>query len=283
MEWSSILALLTPIFLVSLGGLFSERAGVLNIGLEGIILLGAFTGYLGLEETGSVFFGGLMAVTAGLFLTSLMALSVHQLKSNVFIAGLAVNLLASGLVPLMARGIYGTTGVLNLSPDRSPEASRVPLVFFTVGLFLLAASWYFLWKTSYGLRMRTVGDYPKVAAQKGLNLGSYRWLGLLLSGILAAAAGYTLVLRLGAFVPLISAGKGWIALVVIFLGFRHPLGMLLGSFLFAFAEILGISLETSLAAGRDWFLAFPFLVTLGVMIAYKAVETVREKALLKRK
>lgn len=264
---SAVIAIVIPIVLAGLGGLISDHGGKLNIALEGLILTGGFAAYAALEATGSI----LTALAAASFSAALAGafLGLLHLRGggNLFIGGLALNLLLPSLITTLSQNIYGTRGVLQIkgfdgglhSPSGLPLF--IPLTLTAGGLTL-----YALYRTRRGLNLRTAGGEPELLRQRGLSPESYQWSSLAASGFFSGLAGAFLTLRLGAFVPGMSAGRGWIALVIIYLGFRHPLGLLAAAVLYGMAEESAILLQGSLKLPSGITLAAPYLILLLFLI-----------------
>jgi len=264
--------LAVPLILAGLGGLLTERAGVLNIGLEGMILIGAFGGILGANATGSLIVGFLVGAGMGLGLSAIFSIACIELRANIFIAGLATNLLAVGTVPYLSELVYDTKGVVRLD-----EARRVPeLLGMSVTLYvaLLAAVvvWVLIYHTPFGLRLRAAGDAPPALEARGVSASRYQRAAMLLSGLLAGAAGAEIAIRLGVYLPNVSAGRGWIALVAVFLGYRHPVGVVIAAVVFAFFEVLAGSAQGFLEIPGTVLLGLPYLVTVIAMVVYSALR-----------
>jgi simple sugar transport system permease protein len=274
----SAVNIMTPLLFAGLGGLFTELSGMLNIALEGLLLAGAFAAAVGAYYTGSLALGFIAGVLSSALLSCLLGLVILKLRSNVFIAGLAVNLLAGGLSVVLSFHLFGKRGVVNL-PDLPPlptlRLGSIPLVsdlvsdhspYVYASLLALALSWVILYHSPFGFRLRCCGGHADALVSLGLNPDHYRFAAYLISGLCCGAGGSFLSLRLGAFVPNISAGKGWIALVVIFLGNRKPLGLLGAAFVFGLAEAFSNYAQGIFHAGTDFILAIPNIFTLLVMI-----------------
>lgn len=277
----SAVTIMTPLLFAATGGLFCELAGMLNIALEGLLLTGAFFAVAAYYYTGSFAAALAAAVFASLFLALMLALSVLHLRSNVFIAGLAANLLAGGLTTVLSRYLFGTGGVVAL-PDIPPLPPALPLIARAplIGGLLAGHSWYVyaswilllaarlaLFRTPFGLRLRACDKHAEALDSLGLRSDAYRFAAFLISGFCCGVGGSFLSLNLGAFVPNMSAGKGWIALVLIFLGGRKPAGLLAAALVFGLAEAFSNYAQGRLKVPADFILAVPYLFTLFAMIA----------------
>jgi len=277
----SAVTIMTPILLAATGGLFTELAGYLNICLEGLLLAGAFSAITAAFYTGSFTAGLFAAIIASLLISALMAFSTLKLRSNVFIAGLAVNLLAGGLTVVLSHYFFSTKGVIIFQSDKSipliniPFVKHIPVigdlfsghsVYVYASWFLLVCSWIAIYKTTFGYRLRACASHSMALASLGLKPDTYRWTAFLLSGLFCGIGGSFLSLNLGAFVPNMTAGKGWIALVVIFLGGRKPQGLLLAAFVFGLADALSNYAQGLRNVPADFILAMPYLLTLLAMV-----------------
>jgi len=268
---SNTLELAIPLILAGLGGLLTERAGVLNIGLEGMILAGAFGGILGTNATGSVVLGFVVGATFGLVIAAVFAVASIELRANIFIAGLAANLLAAGAIPFVSELIFGTKGVVRLAGDeRIPRLAGVEItLYLAIGFAVLA--WFVIYRTRFGLRLRAAGDGPDALRARGVSPVRYQRASMLISGVLAGAAGAEVAIRLGVYLPNISAGRGWIALVAVFLGYRRPVGVVVAAVVFAFFEVLAGSAQGLLDIPGTVLIGFPYLVTVIAMVLHSAL------------
>ena len=271
------IAYATPFLLAAIGGLLTEISGMLNIALEGLMLFGAFFAILGASLTGSLAFGIIIAIAASLLLATLFGYLTIRLKSNIFITGLGTNLFATGAVALTSEWYFGVNSVvrldngLRLGNINIPLVSKIPVLgdilsghtaITYLSWLIVAAVMVLVYRTSFGLNLRGAGYYPQALRSKGADPDRYRFIAIVASGGACGLAGAQLSLNLGAWVPNISAGRGWIALVAIYVGFKHPLGTAAACLLFALAEYAGITLQGILDVPASLMLAFPYLVTL---------------------
>jgi simple sugar transport system permease protein len=273
---------MTPLLYAALGGLFTELAGMLNIALEGLLLTGAFAAITAAYFTGSVALGTLAAVSAAVLLAAVVALVTLKLKANVFIAGLAANLFAQGITVVLSYRIFGTRGVVsaaNISALKTvilPGIENIPVlggllsghtVYVYASWALLFIAWAALYKTPFGFRLRACDSHAEALSSLGLKPERYQFIAFLLSGAACGIGGSILSLNLGVFVPNISSGRGWMALVVIFLGRRKPQGLLAAAIVFGLAESISNYAQGALRVPSDFILAIPYLFTLAGMIA----------------
>ncbi|MFW6337389.1 MAG: ABC transporter permease subunit [Alkalispirochaetaceae bacterium] len=274
------LDVLTPVLLAGLGGLFTEIAGILNIGLEGMILFGAFASFVFLHLSESYLLAMSAAALAGLLLALVFTGCAIRLRANIFITGLGVNLLAAGVIPFASSALFNVKGVLRFD-NVEPLPRVLPGLFggqtalFYFGLLMVAVVHLVLYRTPFGLRLRTTGASPQLLAERGLSADRYKRYAIWISGIGAGLAGGALALRLGVYLPNISAGRGWIALVTIFLGYRAPAGVLLAALLISLTESLANSAQAVVEIPNTLLLALPYLLTLLAMILYSAMRRLR--------
>jgi simple sugar transport system permease protein len=276
---------MTPLLFAATGGLFTELAGMLNIALEGLLLMGAFTAIAVVYCTGSFAAGIAAAILASFILSVLIAFTTIKLRSNVFITGLAANLLASGLTVVLSQRLFNTRGVVVLQDMRNmpvihiPHLKEIPFIsellsghtpYIYACWLLLFAAWLVICKTPFGYRVRACGKHGEALASLGIKPETYRFAVFLISGIYCGIGGSFLSLNLGAFVPNMSAGKGWIALVIIFLGGRKPQGLLTAAFVFGLAEAFSNYAQGLFNIPADFILAMPYIFTLLAMILASA-------------
>ncbi len=278
----------TPLIFASLGGLFTELSGMLNIALEGLVTIGAFFGIMAAATTGSLALGVLGGMAASTAAALLFGLVTIRLKANEFITGLATNLLAAGLTVVLSQQLFGTKAVVPFEiPELPAPASFLagipvlgPIVFRQDILSFLAwlavpLAWICIRATPFGMRLRASGTNPVAVRALGLDPDRYRLAAILLSGAACGIAGSGLAFRLSAYVPNISSGRGWIALVAIYLGRRKPAGVLTACLVFAFAESFSNFAQGFLRVPPDFILAIPYLFTLAALVAGSLVTRAR--------
>jgi len=276
--WSALAAAMlrfaTPLIFAALGGLFSERSGVINIGLEGMILMGAFFAAWGAERSGSWVVGLLAAVLAGGALALVHAVFAITLKADQIVSGTAVNFLAFGITGYLYVDIYGQEGTPEL--PRVPEVS-LPLdwipflgdvladlnLLIWVALLAVAVTWLVVFRTPPGLRLRAVGENPRAADTAGLSVTRTRYVAVTLSGMLAALGGaYLSIAFVGSFTQNMSSGRGFIALAALIFGRWRPGGALLAALLFGFSSALAQRLPVFSESGATLFQALPYVLTI---------------------
>jgi general nucleoside transport system permease protein len=282
-----IFEILTPFLLAATGGMFSALAGVLNIALEGLMLSAAFFSIVFTVATGNLLLGILGALIATLLLTALFGAVSLGLRANVFICGLATNLLAAALSIVLSFRFYGMTGSVTFPGMPTLRTIRIPVIdgipilggILSNHTILVYASWlllivssFVIYRTPFGMRLRAVGHDAKVARSLGVHVKGIQFAALLISGAACALGGAYLTLTLGAFVPNVTSGRGWIALVIIYLGRRTPIGILIGSLVFGAVEYLSNVLQATTSIPSDLLLALPFFTTVLVLAAYSILQ-----------
>jgi simple sugar transport system permease protein len=255
--WTSTLAMAVPLALPAIGGTFSERTGVVNIAMEGIMLMGAFFSVAFSYWTGSAWIGLLCGVIMGVLLSAVFAWAAIRLAADQVVLGMAINIFAAGLTAFLLDTIFGLGGTPPETPQLPtvtiPGLSSIPFIgaFFTdqsilvyVMLVVVVLSHWFLFHTRIGLRMRSVGENPLAADTAGLNVWRLRYAGVLISGALSALGGaYLSIGLLNSFDVGMTNGRGYIALAAMIFGKWTPIGSFLASLLFGFATALGIALQ----------------------------------------
>ncbi|HEY9639985.1 MAG TPA: ABC transporter permease [Coleofasciculaceae cyanobacterium] len=281
---SASLRLTVPLVFVAVGGLFSERSGVLNIGLEGMMLTGAFISAAVSVTTGNVWMGVLAAIGVSGLVGLLHAYLCVTLRVNQLVSGLAINLAAAGLTAYGTRILFasGTVPLAGIDPVGIPGLQSLPVlgIFFHqdplfYGLVLLIPiATYVIYKTSWGLALRAVGDYPQAADTAGLSVPLVRYLSVLLCGGLCGLGGaYLALVHVRFFTEGMSAGKGFIALAALIFGKWHPLYTTLACLLFGATDALQLRIQ---AFGLK--IPYQFLVMLPYAIALFALIGIAGKA-----
>lgn len=278
--WSALFAAMlrqaTPLIFASIAGVFSERPGVVNVGLEGMMLSGAFFGLLGAEKSGSWVVGIVTAVAAGLILALIHGIWSIHFRADQIVSGMAINFLALGLTGFLFVDVYGPEG----TPEGIPHVPDVTLGFLDgvpflgdaigsqnllvwVALGLVVVSSVVIFKTRFGLRLRAVGEHPRAADTLGISVYRTRYYGVLISGALAALGGAFLSIGyLGSFNENMTAGRGFIALAAMIFGNWKPKGALAACLLFGFSGALAQRLQVYSDSASVLFEALPYVLTL---------------------
>jgi simple sugar transport system permease protein len=278
--WSALLAATlryaTPLLFAALGGLFSERSGVINIALEGMMLMGAFFAIWGADITNSWIGGLVVAILAGGVLALIHAVFAISLRADQIVSGTALNFLALGLTGYMFVDIYGTQGTpenLPAVPDITlPLIKDIPFVGDVIGqmnllvwLGLLAAllTWVVVFRTPAGLRLRSAGENPLAAETAGLSPVRIRYMAVIGSGMLASLGGaYLSIGFVHSFATNMTAGRGFIALAALIFGRWRPAGALAATLLFGFGSALAQRLPVFSPSAATLFQALPYVLTL---------------------
>ena len=275
--------LAVPLLLAALGETLAEKAGVINVGMEGIMLGGAFAGFAAAFSSHNPWVGAGAAVLAGLTLAALFAGLAVWLGADQVVVGTAVNILALGLTGVFFRALpqlSGTTAAAFLplslfrQYDHSSPAAQVASALFEQNALgwlawaLVPLCWLFLFRTRSGLRLRAVGEYPAAADGAGVRVSRVRVGATLAGGALAGLAGaYLSIGYTNGFVENMSAGRGFIALAVVILGRWNPFGVALAALLFGLASALQFQFQASSAHfPYQFFLALPYLLTLAALL-----------------
>ena len=266
---NAILDFAPPLVFAALGGVLSERAGVVNIGLEGMMRFGAFAAAAGAIWTGSPWFGLLCGALAGAAAAAVHALLSLRFRADQVVSGIALNLVALGLVTYLLQSLFGSSGVSPPAPSLPRDSyGHTALAYAALVIPVLFHLW--LSHTASGLRVRAVGEHPRAAATLGVRVLSLRAWCVLGSGVLAGLGGATLSVGiLGQFDARMPAGQGFMALAAMVFGKWTPLGAAGAAFFFAAADALQRQLSFSLHAADlrldGVFLALPYALTLLVL------------------
>lgn len=267
-QWAlPVLRVSTPLIFAAIGGMWCERSGVVQLGLEGFILVGAFFGAVSTLHFGDPYIGFLMSGLAGAALSVIYGFSVLRYRANQIVAGTAINLFAMGIPPFLSKIWYDSTGSTPPIPTED-QFTMAPLFFMfaTVGLTYFA--YYY---TRFGLRLRFAGEHPKALESAGVSVLAKRWQGVILSGFLAGLAGGTLSIYLSSsFIRNISGGRGFIALAAVILGKWKPIPAMLACLLFGLTEAAQIRLQGVILWGDEpvpvqWIQILPYLITIVVL------------------
>ncbi len=264
-----------PYVLAALGGVASERSGVINIALEGMLLVGAFGAAVGALASGSALAGLGAGVLAGVALAALYGLAVIRWRADQIVCGVAATLLALGATRYFLKVFYNSTS----NSPRIPSTDGLGWAILVGAALLAALAEAGLRRTAIGLRLRAVGEHPEAARSVGVRVAPLRWLGVLLSGALAGLGGVWLAFDQHGFVANMSAGRGFIALAAMILGGWRPLGALGACLLFGGAEALQLRLQSSgMGLGAGTVQALPYLITI-VALAVRGRASVAPRAL----
>lgn len=255
-----------PYLLAAAGGVMSERVGIIALGLEGLMLSGAFGAAIGSYYGGSAWAGLLGAVVMGLIITGILAVATLRFKANQVVVGVAINLLVVGATRFYLRLAFDSASNSPRVPGFGGEGGGMfssfsnPLVY--VGLIALPALAWLLYRTPFGLRARAVGEKPEAAATLGVGVTMLRLKGLILSGTLAALGGAYLALDQHQFTDGMTAGRGFIALAAVIFGRWEPVRVAIACLLFAAAETLQIQLQGAQLVPSQFVEMIPYVLTI---------------------
>jgi len=285
----STIRLATPLVWAAIGGLYSERAGVVNIALEGLMLAGAFTAAAVTFYLHSPWAGLGAAMLAGALFALLLAVACIRFKANEVVAGTGINILFLGLPAVLSGALFLSSG----STPQVPKEELLPTVsqllstglhwrilsdvsvVSLLALFVVGLTWYVLYSTPFGLRLRSVGENPEAADAAGVPVNRIRYVGVVLSGVLAGVGGaYLSIGQSSLFTRNMTAGRGFIALAALIFGKWRPVQTMLACVLFGFADALTIQMQgvAKLPSGEDVPVQFiqmiPYVVTIVVLAGF---------------
>ncbi len=272
----STIRLATPLIFAGLGGMFSERSGVINIALEGLMLAGAFTGAVVTYEVGNPYLGMLAGMIAGAALAYIYALACIKFQADQVVSGMAINFLMIGLPAVISGAIYDSSGStpqidkIYLLPEYFNRLSLASILAFA----LVPICWYVLYKTPFGLRLRATGENPAAADAAGVKVIRLRYTAVIISGVLAAAGGaYLSIGQSSLFTRNMTAGRGYIALAALILAKWRPWQTLFACLFFGLTEALTIQLgNLKLPSGESVPIQFiqiiPYVLTIIVLAGF---------------
>lgn len=265
---ASSLRMAVPILLTAIGAVYTERAGVVNIGLEGMMIVGSFWGALGSYYFGP-YMGFLIAMTAGAVLALIHAIATVTFRVDQIVSGVALNILAYGSSRFLSQAFFKmattTPHVNGLFKIKLPFLGDTsPIIILALVLVPLAG--FILEKTVFGLRLRSVGENPLAADTLGINVFKMKYAGVIISGVLAGLSGAYLALEhTGMYVEGMTQGKGFIALAAMIFGNWNPQGALWASLLFGFAESLSFRVVQNAIIPYQFIKMIPYVLTLAVL------------------
>lgn len=295
LTWAFLISLTTagirlavPVLLAVLGEIIAERSGVMNLGLEGIMLVGGLAGFtaaFGMEQhaalAGLAAWGGLLAgLLAGAVMGLLMAVLTVSLRTDQVVAGVTLVLLGQGLTAFVYRRLFGSVGkrVQGLEAVPIPGLAKIPVIgeiFFNHNLLvyltalLVAVCWFVLFRTNWGLNLRAVGENPAAADTSGLNVAQIRYAAVVIGAALTGLGGAVLsVVQLNLFTEGITGGRGWIAIALVVFSRWQPVWALVGALLFGITDALQFRIQTlgSQEMPYELLLMLPYVLTLVVLL-----------------
>ncbi|MEA5058452.1 MAG: ABC transporter permease [Candidatus Pelethousia sp.] len=273
--------LATPILMAALGQIYTQRAGILNLGVEGTMLMAAVCGFSAAAATGNLWLGLLVGIAMGAVFSLLMAWLSVSLKANQVIAGIGMNILASGLAAYIYRLLFGIrtlpAKITSFQAIHIPVLSDIPYlgtVFFQHNILLYFAfllvpiTWLILEKTTFGLKIKAVGEHPRAADSKGVSVKGIRYAAIIIGGAYAGAGGaFMTIAYLNMFTESVIGGFGYIAVSVVIFARFQPVKAMWGALLFGFASALQVRLQ-ALGSGipSQLLLMLPYLMTISALI-----------------
>lgn len=284
MEQSLVVAILAagviagiPILLAALGEMLSELAGVLNLGVEGMMLVGAVMGFMVAMHTANPWLGLVAAMIAGGLMALIHAFLTISLRANQVVSGLALTIFGTGLSGYIGKTLIGIPLPQTFKPVAIPVLSDIPilgpilfhhdmLIYITFGL--VALLWFFLFRTKTGLELRAVGENPSAADLAGIQVFAMRYACVIAGGMLAGMAGAYLSLAYApSWLENMTAGRGWIAVALVIFSTWHPVKALCGGLLFGTVDVLGFHMQTFGIMIPTFFLKMlPYVITIAVLI-----------------
>lgn len=291
--YAAVIRLTAPLLLSAMGGLVAERSGIITFGMEGMMLMGAIGAAVGSYYTQSVLGGLLFAMLAGMFLALLYGIMCVTVGANQVVSAVALNLGAVGLSSTIFALVFSNralgvvtevVSVPSMRPVKIPLLGDIPIlgdILFNqlplvyVAFLAVPAVWFVLYRTTIGLKIRSVGEHPHAADTVGINVVRVRYLSVLFTGLMAGLAGALLSIgMLNTFQENMSAGRGFIAYTAIIFGKWEPFGILLGTLLFGLADAIQLRIQAlNLPIPYQFWVAFPYIVTLLALVLFVGKAT----------
>ena len=268
---ASTIRLATPLILAAMGGLFSERSGVINIALEGMMLAGAFAAASVTWMSGSPWIGLAAAIAAGMFIAWIHAVACIRFRAEQVVTGTAINILMIGVPGFLSGALFLSSG----STPQIPQGELMPWTPIVLAFAAVPLGWYVLFRTPFGLRVRAVGENPAAADAAGIRVGRSRYAGVLISGVMCGIAGaYLSTGQSSLFTRNMTSGRGFIALAALIFGKWRPWQTMAACVFFGFTEALTIQMQgvVKLPSGDDIPVQFiqivPYVVTIVVLAGF---------------
>ena len=262
---ASTIRLATPLLLAALGGLFSERSGVINIALEGLMLAGAFTAAAITHASGSPWIGLAAGIVAGVAVALVHAVACIRFKADQVVSGTAINILMTGVPAMLSGAFFLSSG----ATPQIPKEQLIPYTPVVLALVLVAATAYVLYRTPFGLRLRAVGENPEAADAAGVSVPRMRYIAVAISGALAAIGGaYISIGQSSLFTRNMTSGRGFIALAALIFGKWRPVPTMLACLLFGFAEALAIQMQGVVRIPVQFIQIVPYVLTIVVLAGF---------------
>jgi ABC-type uncharacterized transport system permease subunit len=288
--FASTIRIATPLLLASMGELVTEHAGVWNMGLEGTVLTGAYVGFLVANKSGSLLLAVVAAIIAGGSMSLIMAFMASSLKLDQTVIGMTLNLLASGAtifwykIAFQDPGEHAFPTISTFDIVRIPILADIPIlgeILFShkaltyIAFLMIPIIWFFLYRTRPGLQLRSIGENPQAVDMRGINVTRHQYFGVIFGGMMAGLAGS--FLTLGAsdrFIPEMSAGRGWLAIVIIIAGNWRPIRILFVTLAFAFIDAFQLQLQgIGVHIPYQFLLVLPYVFAIIAMMGSRARST----------
>lgn len=280
----------TPVALAALGGLMTEHAGIMNIGMDGMILMGAFAAAAVSTALASAVLGVFASIVFGVLIGLFFALFTVKLRSDEFIIGCALNTFAMGITVYLSRSLFDSAGISNAPHFGNitvPLIDRIPFVgdvlsghsvFVYLTWLFVAAMWLFVYRTPMGFWIRASGESPETLRTAGKNPERMKWIASILCGVFCGIAGAHLSLGNlnGQFGQRMVAGRGYIAFACVIFGAANPVKAFLAALMFGFFDAIGLQLQSSNLVNADLTSAIPYIITI-VMMVYVVVSGQRKR------
>ena len=265
----SAIRMATPLILAALGGLYSERSGVINIALEGIMLAGAFTAAAITWYAGSPFVGLFAGILAGVAVAAIHAVACIRFRADQVVTGTAIIILMTGIPALLSGAFFLSSG----STPQIPKEDLMPVTPVIIAFALVPVTWYVLNRTPFGLRLRAVGENPEAADAAGVSVNRMRYTAVLISGALAGIGGaYLSIGQSSLFTRNMAGGRGFIALAALIFGKWRPVQTMLACLLFGFTEAIAIQLQGVRFGGEEipnqFVQIIPYVLTIVVLAGF---------------
>ncbi len=278
--FSTTLMYSTPLIFTALGGVVSEKSGVINIGLEGMMTLGAFVASLVAIKTGNPWTGFLFGGMAGMFLALLHAIASIQFKGNQVVSGMAINCLGLGLAIFFSRIFFegaSMTPPLDLEKKIPVFMNHYATVY--IAFIITFLIWFIFNKTALGLRIISAGEHPKAATAAGIKVSLYRYIGVLSSGFLAGLGGGSLSIAIVSnFRPTLISGQGFIALAAMIFGKWNPVGTMCACLFFGFSQAMVVYIGglENVVVSSQLLATLPYILTLIILVGFMKKTTAPE-------
>jgi simple sugar transport system permease protein len=266
----------TPLLIGTVGEIICERSGILNLGVEGVMAVGAVTAYIVTYHTGSPWLGLCVAIAAGMLISILHAFASVTLQSNQVVSGLALTMLGLGIAGLLGKPYVGKPLAVKIDTLAIPLLADIPVVgpmvfnqtpFFYLAVLLAIGAWFVLEHTLLGIRIRSCGENPKATETQGVNVSLIRYLSVVIGGGFSAMAGAHLSISYSnSWIEGMTAGRGWIVIALTIFSLWNPLRAILGAFLFGGIFVLQYLLQP-LGISPNFLAMLPYLTTLMVLLA----------------